>query len=127
MPFALCALPKEDAFEAEFLSEADYGELEPIYQAEGGRSAPHPNLSRVAALRVRGELVAFCSLELRPMVTMWVHPQWRGRRLWRRLVEMILPLAEASRPVYVVARRPETVHMCEVLGLERVEDPVYRY
>lgn len=112
-----------------FLEDNEYHKLESIYK-EHNDLIPSPTMSRIAiAESPEGEIVGFIANTFTPMITMWIKEEYRNQRVWNGLVEMMLPLAskalESGLKTYVIASQPQTVMMCEKLGLRRIEEPVY--
>jgi GNAT superfamily N-acetyltransferase len=105
------------------LEKEEFSKLDGIYQEHNDKT-PNPNLSVVAVAEDGEEIVGMAALVLTPMVTMWIHPEFRSGGVWKELVEMIYPFTADNR-TYVIATKPETIEMCKRIGLREIEHPVF--
>lgn len=109
-----------------FLSSSEYHKLEPIY-LQHNDSLPNPNISSICVAELEdGTIIGFCTIQLSPMITMWIDEAYRGKGIWIGLVEDLptLPIIQQSR-TYVVCTKDETIEMCKRLGLRLINHPVY--
>lgn len=121
----MSATKEEETLCARFLEPEEYFKLEPIFKEYNRENLPEPDWSKVAVIELDEEIIGFFVFEIFPIAgPMWIKPDYRSSGLWVKLVEMILPLAQ-RKYTYVIASKPETITMCEKLGLKKIESPVY--
>lgn len=71
------------------------------------------------------EIIAFFVYQLIPHAEpMYVKEEYRNSKIWLKLASMIAPLAD-KKDTYIIASTENVENMCNALGLERLQKPVY--
>lgn len=120
--------PLEDVLSFSFLDPEEFHLLKPIFD-EYNAILPLKSVSQIAIAtdETTNEIVGFYCFQLLPHAEpLWIHPNFRNKGIWVKLVEMIYPLTERfSSPTFIHATTPEVEEMCKRLGLTKVTYPVY--
>jgi len=122
----MAAIAPEIILSSYFLDPEDYHRLTPIFEENEG-ALPLPSISQIAVVEREdtNEIVGFYVFQLIPHAEpMWIHPDFRSSGVWVQLASMIEPLTN-RRDTYIIATTPQTIAMCDRLGLAKIEHPVY--
>lgn len=97
----------------------EWQKLEPVFRAQGGR-LPVPAQSTAAVAMDRdGNIVGFWALQrCWHAGPLWIHPDYRGTGLWRRLHARIVAMfaPKEGNGFYSFSGEPKVEHMFRELG-----------
>lgn len=131
-----------------FLDENEHWKLVDIFDEYKGE-VPNAALSRIAVAEItevceycskgpyfskcvycdytgeKTEIIGFFVYQLIPHAEpMYVKEEYRNTKIWLKLASMIAPLAD-KKDTYIIATSENVEKMCNALGLERLQKPVY--
>lgn len=110
----------------ETLPQERWPELRGVFREEFGEEGSPDESAEIRAVSEGAEVVGFYIVEhgMLHAGPFWVNESRRGEGVGTALIKDALGVTE-GREVYIAATTPQTVAICERLGLTRIEGVLY--